>query len=249
MSTMVTRSGRISKQPERFSPQERITDDYSDEDYSDFSDDDTDVSSAVSYSTDEGNEYVEDGFVERDEAPMDRTDDEWVPASGDEEQTEDDAIDGEEETFTDDEDAMKEAEELKKNYREKDSIVAQEDPEEEGFSDEDDSDMEEDDSDLIEGEEDFTDEEEFDDEETETEDEDDEESLSFDSEDESFQDVPIDPKESRKRVRKALGDKDDRTYLHELGVDPQETRNLGGVPMLPSMELNEGLSDEVDLTR
>jgi len=243
--TMVTRSGRISKQPERFSPQERITDDYSDEDYSDYSEDD-DVSSAVSYSTDEGREYVEDGFVERDDAPVDRTDDEWVPEEGEEDATDEDAIEEDSETFTDDEEALKEAEELKKNYREKESIVADgTEDSEEGFTDdeddEDDDDMDEDDSDLIEGDEGFTDE----DEDIESEDDDDD---ITDSED--FEDVPIDPKESRKRVQKALADKDNRAYLHELGVDPSETRNLGGVPMLEGMELNEGFLDEpVDLTQ
>lgn len=250
--TMVTRSGRVSKQPERFSPQERITDDYSDDDYSDYSDESDDVSSAVSYSTDEGNEYVEDGFVERDDMPVDRTDDEWVPEDSTEGE-EEDLTDADEETFTDDEEAMKEAEQLKKNYREMDNIVTveDEDEDEESFTDESDEDMsdasmdDEDSEGLIEGEEDFTDEE-SEDEMSEDEPEDDE--MSEESFDESDEEVPIDPKESRKRVRKALADKDDRSFLHELGVDPSETRNLRGVPMLPPMELNDG-DEPVDLTQ
>lgn len=247
---MVTRSGRVSKQPERFSPQERITDDYSDEDYSDFSDDEDDVSSAVSYSTDEGRDYVVDGFVEPDDAPVDRTDDEWVPEEGaveeEEETDESDAIEEDSETFTDDEEALKEAEEFKRNFREKDSIMARKDDVSE--TEEDVTDEEDDYSDLIEGEEDFTEEEGSDSDsemDTDSEDEDAEDTESEDEE--SYEDLPIDPKESRKRVRKVLADKSDLSYLHELGVDPSETRNLRGVPMLPEMSLNDG--ENVDLTQ
>ena len=61
-----TRSGRISKPPDRYEPIEQVEDDYAPEDYDD---DESEVSSAVSYSDEELEEEDEDdddSFIESD---------------------------------------------------------------------------------------------------------------------------------------------------------------------------------------
>ncbi len=81
--TTRTRSGRVSKPPERYEPVEQVEDDYADEDYDS---QESDVSSEISYDSDEedvdDDEADEDGnldgFVvaDKSESDSDSTDDE-----------------------------------------------------------------------------------------------------------------------------------------------------------------------------
>ena len=67
-ATTRTRSGRISKPPVRYEPVEQVEDDYAPEDYDD---DESEVSSAVSYSDEELEEEDDDSsledFIEEDD--------------------------------------------------------------------------------------------------------------------------------------------------------------------------------------
>lgn len=66
-STTRTRSGRISKPPTRYEPVEQVEDDYAPDDYDE---DESDVSSVVSYSEEELEDEDDDGslddFIESD---------------------------------------------------------------------------------------------------------------------------------------------------------------------------------------
>ena len=53
MASTVTRSGRVSKKPERLDPEEAVEDDYSDDDDDDYSDDDEDVCETEDEDTDD----------------------------------------------------------------------------------------------------------------------------------------------------------------------------------------------------
>ena len=73
MSEVRTRSGRISKKPEKYEPVEIPTDDFRPDEYD--TDDDSDVSSAISYSEEELNtedeEFIDDDDYDDEEEPMD----------------------------------------------------------------------------------------------------------------------------------------------------------------------------------
>jgi len=77
-STTRTRSGRISKPPTRYEPVEQVEDDYAPEDYDE---DESEVSSVVSYSEEELDEDEDDDsslddFIEDDEDESDKSEDE-----------------------------------------------------------------------------------------------------------------------------------------------------------------------------
>lgn len=82
-----TRSGRISKPPERYEPIEQVEDDYADDDYDS---QESDVSSEISYDSDEEVEDDDDaddegnldGFVvaDKSESDSDDTEDDGKPA-------------------------------------------------------------------------------------------------------------------------------------------------------------------------
>jgi len=77
-STTRTRSGRISKPPTRYEPVEQVEDDYAPEDYDE---DESEVSSVVSYSEEELEEEEDDDsslddFIEDDEDDSDKSEDE-----------------------------------------------------------------------------------------------------------------------------------------------------------------------------
>lgn len=82
-----TRSGRVSKPPERYEPVEQVEDDYAPEDYD--TDESSDVSSEVSYDESEEDEDLEDdadedgnldGFVVPDKSESDSDDSDGKPA-------------------------------------------------------------------------------------------------------------------------------------------------------------------------
>jgi hypothetical protein len=86
--TTRTRSGRVSKPPERYEPVEQVEDDYADEDYDSH---ESDVSSEISYDSDEdeddGDDDADDegnldGFVvaDKSESDSDDTEDDGEPA-------------------------------------------------------------------------------------------------------------------------------------------------------------------------
>lgn len=67
MSAVVTRSGRVSKKPERYEPIEQVEDDYSDEEDDDYSDDE-DLCETEDEDEDDADENGNlDGFVVSDE--------------------------------------------------------------------------------------------------------------------------------------------------------------------------------------
>lgn len=77
-STTRTRSGRISKPPTRYEPVEQVEDDYASEDYDE---DESEVSSVVSYSDEELEDDDDDAsslddFIEDDEDDSDKSEDE-----------------------------------------------------------------------------------------------------------------------------------------------------------------------------
>jgi len=83
-----TRSGRVSKPPQRYEPVEQVEDDYADEDYDSH---ESDVSSEISYDSDEDEDDADDdadddgnldGFVvaDKSESDSDDTDDDGEPA-------------------------------------------------------------------------------------------------------------------------------------------------------------------------
>jgi hypothetical protein len=79
-----TRSGRVSKPPERYEPVEQVEDDYASEDYD--TDEVSEVSSEVSYdeSEDEGEDDADengnlDGFVVSDKSESDDSDTDGEP--------------------------------------------------------------------------------------------------------------------------------------------------------------------------
>jgi len=77
-STTRTRSGRISKPPTRYEPVEQVEDDYASDDYDQ---DESEVSSVVSYSDEELEEDDDDAsslddFIEDDEDESDKSEDE-----------------------------------------------------------------------------------------------------------------------------------------------------------------------------
>ena len=77
-STTQTRSGRISKPPTRYEPVEQVEDDYASDDYDE---DESEVSSVVSYSVEELEEDDDDAsslddFIEDDDNESDKSDDE-----------------------------------------------------------------------------------------------------------------------------------------------------------------------------
>jgi len=77
-STTRTRSGRISKPPTRYEPVEQVEDDYAAEDYDE---DESEVSSVVSYSEeelDEDDDSSLEDFIEDDES--DKSEDEVEPS-------------------------------------------------------------------------------------------------------------------------------------------------------------------------
>ena len=71
MSIVVTRSGRVSKKPELFEPQEEVEDDYTDDDDEDYSDDEdlceTDDEDEDSDEEDADENGNLDGFVVSDD--------------------------------------------------------------------------------------------------------------------------------------------------------------------------------------
>ena len=67
MSAVVTRSGRVSKKPERYEPIEQVEDDYSDEEDEDYSDEE-DLCETEDEDEDDADENGNlDGFVVSDE--------------------------------------------------------------------------------------------------------------------------------------------------------------------------------------
>lgn len=76
-STTRTRSGRISKPPTRYEPVEQVEDDYAPDDYDE---DESEVSSVVSYSEEELEDDDDDSsledFIEDDEDESDKSEDE-----------------------------------------------------------------------------------------------------------------------------------------------------------------------------
>ena len=67
MSAVVTRSGRVSKKPERYEPIEQVEDDYSDEEDDDYSDEE-DLCETEDEDEDDADENGNlDGFVVSDE--------------------------------------------------------------------------------------------------------------------------------------------------------------------------------------
>lgn len=67
--TTITRSGRVSKKPERYEPKEIVEDDYSDSEYSDDDDDDDNVETDEETSEDEDTDL--EGFVVEDKSDSD----------------------------------------------------------------------------------------------------------------------------------------------------------------------------------
>jgi hypothetical protein len=65
MSAVVTRSGRVSKKPERYEPIEQVEDDYSDEEDEDYSDEEDLCETEDEDDADENGNL--DGFVVSDE--------------------------------------------------------------------------------------------------------------------------------------------------------------------------------------
>ena len=65
MSAVVTRSGRVSKKPERYEPIEQVEDDYSDEEDDDYSDEEDLCETEDEDDADENGNL--DGFVVSDE--------------------------------------------------------------------------------------------------------------------------------------------------------------------------------------
>ena len=80
-----TRSGRVSKPPERYEPVEQVEDDYAPEDYD--TEESSDVSSEVSYDESEEDDMDDadengnlDGFVVTDKSESDSDDSDGKPA-------------------------------------------------------------------------------------------------------------------------------------------------------------------------
>lgn len=72
MASTVTRSGRVSKKPERLDPEEIVDDDYSDEEDDDYSDDDEDLCETDDEDTDDDEDDADENgnlkdFVVEDE--------------------------------------------------------------------------------------------------------------------------------------------------------------------------------------
>ena len=87
MSSRKTRSGRVTKKPERWEPKEDVVDDFKPDEYD--TDDGSDVSSKISLSDDEDPNSDDEGFIAQD---SDEEDDEMY------EESEDDAGDDEDDS-------------------------------------------------------------------------------------------------------------------------------------------------------
>ena len=64
MSSRKTRSGRVTKKPDRWEPKEEVVDDFKLDEYD--TDDGSDVSSKLSLSDDEDPDSDDDGFIAQD---------------------------------------------------------------------------------------------------------------------------------------------------------------------------------------
>lgn len=87
MSSRKTRSGRVTKKPERWEPKEDVIDDFKPDEYD--TDDGSEVSSKISLSDDEDPNSDDEGFIAQD---SDEEDDEMY------EESEDDAGDDEDDS-------------------------------------------------------------------------------------------------------------------------------------------------------
>lgn len=86
MSNRKTRSGRITKKPDRWEPEEECVDDFKPDEYD--TDDGSDVSSKISLSEDDEPDSDDEGFIAQDSD--DEEDDMYEDSEEDEEEEEDD---------------------------------------------------------------------------------------------------------------------------------------------------------------
>jgi len=88
MSSRKTRSGRVTKKPERWEPKEDVIDDFKPDEYD--TDDGSDVSSKISLSDDEDPNSDDEGFIAQD---SDEEDEMYEESEDDADDDEDDSDD------------------------------------------------------------------------------------------------------------------------------------------------------------
>ena len=93
MSSRKTRSGRVTKKPERWEPKEDVIDDFKPDEYD--TDDGSDVSSKISLSDDEDPNSDDEGFIAQDSDEEDEMYEESEDDAGDDEDDSDDSYSSE----------------------------------------------------------------------------------------------------------------------------------------------------------